>query len=714
MPDKVFEDGMLIGGELPQGVATFLGQATSLGITVSFVIPVDPPPGQSEEQFLSDLKDFVSAASNQFPDTIRSWELGNEYWGGRTIGDASLEAAYGQAAAKATKAISAGLDLAGTDADIFLQASGNLRGAYDNDPRLANVAIQDAFASLNGAVDELDGVIRNFYWKDPAEGGFDNDTGAFREDRALSENLAGSGIGGWDEWLGREIDRMVGEYNINLNLSLGEDGIDLGVHGASMFLEHYTNLVEADVDTAFVWPMLHNTRNALLHKDEPLEVLELDGLSIATNTTRAAMFDLIRQTVADHELIDIEWTGPETPYSIEVTAWESRDDLDETTPGERVVYLSSRTDVAIETTIDLTLFTDGWLAVSGIRVGYEDSGGDQRNAIVSEIDLTELADGVGSLTLDAYEVVQLRFEEPLETPEIPDYVMQNGSDGADTIYGGEGPDRIEGGAGADLLVGREGSDILFGGTWSDTLSGGLGDDTLWGGDAGDLLGGGDGADLLIGGTGADTLQGGAGDDVIHGGTWSDWLEGNVGDDILHGEQGNDTLMGGFGDDILLGGDQADILSGGPGHDRIEGGAGSDALSGGLGHDSLFGGSGQDELNGSSGADWLEGGDGDDILTGGAGTDSLTGGRGADRFVFSEFDAGFDRVTDFEFGVDLLCFSSPGVTGLEDLRLISYENGASTLIRFVGDAGEIDWASGGIVLDGIADGSQLDASDFCFA
>jgi Ca2+-binding RTX toxin-like protein len=77
----------------------------------------------------------------------------------------------------------------------------------------------------------------------------------------------------------------------------------------------------------------------------------------------------------------------------------------------------------------------------------------------------------------------------------------------------------------------------------------------------------------------------------------------------------------------------------------------------------------DIIIGSAFADTLIGGAGVDRLTGGAGIDRLTGGAGADVFTFAAGDAliapgGFDTITDFQAGVDLI--DAPG----DGLRTIS--------------------------------------------
>ena len=56
---------------------------------------------------------------------------------------------------------------AGYDADVYLQASGNLARVVRAMTAMLRMArIQAGFASVPGAMAALDGVIRNNYWRD--------------------------------------------------------------------------------------------------------------------------------------------------------------------------------------------------------------------------------------------------------------------------------------------------------------------------------------------------------------------------------------------------------------------------------------------------------------------------------------------------------------------------------------------------------------------
>lgn len=146
-----------------------------------------------------------------------------------------------------------------------------------------------------------------------------------------------------------------------------------------------------------------------------------------------------------------------------------------------------------------------------------------------------------------------------------------------------------------------------------------------------------------------------------GGSGGDSLSGNAARNLLKGRDGADTLSGEAGRDRLHGQRDSDTLLGGPGQDRLFGGNGNDLLRGNAGHDLLRGGGGQDILAGGFGSDTIDGGGADDRLIGGRDADVLAGGGGSDVFVFRDVSdspdaSGWDRITDFEAGVDRIDLS----------------------------------------------------------
>ena len=230
----------------------------------------------------------------------------------------------------------------------------------------------------------------------------------------------------------------------------------------------------------------------------------------------------------------------------------------------------------------------------------------------------------------------------------------DGGDGGDLINGGNGNDSVSGGEGDDGLRGEDGNDTLDGGAGNDSLPGANGDDSVIGGLGDDRLGGGYGNDYMEGGDGNDSGGGGFGNDTIIGGEGDDLLSGGADQDTVLGNGGHDTLAGSFGSDLVDGSTGHDSLGGGHGHDTIIGGEGDDSIGAGDHNDTVTGDAGHDFIGGGDGNDTLDGGTGMDTLNGGYGNDVLTGGADADIFVFNNRSGdGYDIITDFEDGVDLI-------------------------------------------------------------
>jgi Ca2+-binding RTX toxin-like protein len=262
----------------------------------------------------------------------------------------------------------------------------------------------------------------------------------------------------------------------------------------------------------------------------------------------------------------------------------------------------------------------------------------------------------------------------------------NGFGGNDTLNGGNGDDTLDGGTGSDFLQGGFGQDTYIVDNLGDRINdfdeakgydeGGydtvissitltLGDYlealTLTGNNAingtgNDLdneLRGNNANNLLLGGAGNDYLWGGSGgSDTLDGGAGNDMYEVNA-DDIIN-EDPNAGIDGVYSTVSLTLGANIEYL-------RLENyeplnGIGNEldnGIRGNFGKNALFGRAGNDSMNGL---------DGNDILVGGLGNDGLTGGYGADRFVRMYSTTGVDRISDFQVGEDLLCFSARGFGG----------------------------------------------------
>ena len=317
-----------------------------------------------------------------------------------------------------------------------------------------------------------------------------------------------------------------------------------------------------------------------------------------------------------------------------------------------------------------------------------------------------------------------------------------GAAGADTLRAGGGADLLLGGAGGDLLDGGDGDDTLDGGAGDDTLDGGAGANPLFGGAGDDLYvvrgaadlvfeapGGGsdtvqaaashrlgpdvevlvltgvagiDGygnaaANRVIGNAGANRLDGGAGDDTLDGGAGPDTLYGGAGDDLFHVDAAGDAVVewAGQGRDAVV----ADFGPGG--HYALPAWVEALVLAGATAN-----GTGNDLANrieGNGVGNTIRAGAGDDTLLGGGGDDVLEGGAGADLFVFDP-GMGFDRVADFEPGVDRLLLRGLGVSDAV---------GVVALAVGVPGGALIDFGGGQRLLLGGVSAARLGAADLLF-
>ncbi|BCK87235.1 hypothetical protein MIZ01_1007 [Sideroxyarcus emersonii] len=299
-------------------------------------------------------------------------------------------------------------------------------------------------------------------------------------------------------------------------------------------------------------------------------------------------------------------------------------------------------------------------------------------------------------------------------------LVQNGTDGADTLQGSDSgyTDVLNGGAGDDTLNGGSGNDVLTGGAGNDVLSGGIGNDTY-------VYNLGDGSDRITdyGRASYDwrtnqfrsaennTLSFGAGitanmlsvsyDSVTqaatlvlsNGGTIEIGTPDDMAIQTLQFVDGGTlnmnalvaqqtlTQVGTEGNDVLTGSDS--ILF----RDSIQGVGGDDTLYGGAGGDTLDGGAGNDTLYGQSG---------NDILIGGTGSDTLSGGGGNDTCVYNLGD-GADKI------IDVVGTHPQGGGGwmTPDVNTLSFGAGITAdmlKIRFMPDPADPTGNTGSIVFD----------------
>jgi Ca2+-binding RTX toxin-like protein len=156
------------------------------------------------------------------------------------------------------------------------------------------------------------------------------------------------------------------------------------------------------------------------------------------------------------------------------------------------------------------------------------------------------------LRVDANDVVSGPC--PQRNVFLEEFVLIEGTEGADNLSPAGEPSRVFGFGGDDSILSTDLDDRADGGAGADRLGGG---------------------GLLLGGTGEDQLDAGA---------RSNWpgrprLDGQSGDDRLLGSAVSDSLAGGTGADVISGRDGSDLIRSRDGvRDRVVCGSGRDRVS----------------------------------------------------------------------------------------------------------------------------------------
>jgi Ca2+-binding RTX toxin-like protein len=288
-----------------------------------------------------------------------------------------------------------------------------------------------------------------------------------------------------------------------------------------------------------------------------------------------------------------------------------------------------------------------------------------------------------------------------------DFAVSGGVIGFDDSDGrpgkGKGRDKDDDDRGHGRRDGDRNDDKIAGDDRHEKIHGRGGDDKIRGGDGDDSIKGGSGKDFLRGDKGDDDVRGNGGGDRLFGNKGDDALTGNAGNDRLKGGAGNDTLDGGLGNDRLIGNGGADVMSGGEGNDRLKGNGGDDILSGDAGDDRVKGNGGDDIVLGGDGDDRVSGGGGSDIVDGGNGSDRYHGNGGADTFVFG-VDGEFDKIHDFQDGVDQINLSAFALSGIDDVLAGSTQDGEDVFV---------DLGGGDVIKIDNFNLSQITVDDFVF-
>jgi trimeric autotransporter adhesin len=345
------------------------------------------------------------------------------------------------------------------------------------------------------------------------------------------------------------------------------------------------------------------------------------------------------------------------------------------------------------------------------------AGGNDTYKIGTNLEITEINDGVGSNTIDfrafsaniLFTLNDDSFQNVgsgmLQLNAVGHALNLVGGNGQDTLEGTADTNIINGGSGSDSITGLSGGDTLIGGAGSDTLLGGSDTDSMSGGLGNDYYRSNEDTDVIVEGVnqGIDTVEFFNTEGILAANVENAILlvEGEVTGNALNnvftdafGAGGDSTFIGGNGNDryVYLNNDvgvnqiiEADDAGFTNGSDTIDlnlisaamtiditssatdGGSFSVTFSGLLAVENAIGGGQADNITGSTennklegryGNDIINGGDGSDTLIGGEGNDTLLGGldAGNDVYVFSGSVVGSDLIFVDADGNDTLDFS----------------------------------------------------------
>jgi hypothetical protein len=326
-----------------------------------------------------------------------------------------------------------------------------------------------------------------------------------------------------DEWREQEgirddIEYFVSEWNMFNNS-------ELGLTQTSGMLEMMRTMVLRDVDYAAVWGTQYfslGSRLAALRNDPTAP----GGLEY-TLTPAGEIFRMMSENLRGLQVIDIDTPASMRQFIATPQAERPANGAEQLVmhaygnADTRIIFISSRSDIPIDVSVDPGALVSGYHHVWGELLGVLDN---PATTSVNEGDYTSRfalpyirtfnqASLTGSqglnFTLQPYEVMKLEFtigdvgvsmagQDYMADPAANFTDDLNGTNFDDVIYGGAGNDILRGNAGNDTLIGGPGNDFLGGWTGDDLLDGGAGNNTLRGGDGNDILIARDGINLLRG------------------------------------------------------------------------------------------------------------------------------------------------------------------------------------------------------------------------
>ncbi len=645
-------------------LSSFLEYANAAGKAVIIVVPTfryfDGATRTVLDNAEGDIRTFVrELISGKYGDAeINGFEIGNEWYQDRFNWTA---AEFGQLQSKIASWIHDEMEGYPHQANIYVQAG---RGDDDENGIADNLELAAAFPESDRTA--IDGIISHVYLSTSS-------VNSLILGGSLQKRLETAGDI-WNDLFKRDLNHIVTEWNVGEN-GAANTTIN-GLMRSAPYLRLFTEMLEADIDTATAWTAVARS---------PAAMGNIDGESVKLTPT-GLLFRLMSQNLIglhyesnDADMFIEDAAGEELGYSF---AFSSDD--------KSVFVFSSASSGEIPLTADLSkaLSSAGYVYAYKLSASEGFSGNEfATEAKIGFLNRADIegeitGDGKFSIELGPYETVMLVVSQQLSNlikldPQAPVDDFVQGSSFSDTIFTYNGDDTIYGFGGDDLIHSGKGRDEVYGGD---------GDDTIYVNNSFSRIDGGNGVDEMdfsVFGQGVSvwTTEGiaesqgkivGEFDSVERfvGSDYDDLFDltmqgleafGGDGNDTFYiGDAGGMQVQGGAGDDFLMSWGEDNIVFLGDGDDR----------SFNYGDRSkFFDGGGQDVYVNSGNFNYFADGEGDDVYIFGNGygnTFDLSNSLGFNTihgFIF-----GIDRIILTDEQIDIATFEMRRINGQDALHI----------------------------------------------
>ncbi|MDB6453330.1 calcium-binding protein [Falsirhodobacter sp. 20TX0035] len=482
---------------------------------------------------------------------IKSFEIGNEYWGGDTMTATEYGKLANYMSVRLDETIEAYKDTLTDTANFVEPEIGVQNGAWWKTSQTDTQDILDQLGAEARAT--IDNVVTHHYPK-TYDQAVDHDL--FYNDLDVFRNAEGL----------KDVGVHVSEWNMNSRFD------EPGMPQMSGMLATFDQMVSEGVTDANIWGnqykflstrlsgMSHNPGEGVAPEDIDVWLTPAGEAYrlLANNTTGTDLKGLKAEDVFDVMPAD----------KVDIHSYGNAE--------KTVIYLASRSDSsqALDLNLDKLLqeFPGAHISVTSLAGQDIPSTGANEadpHTVKARVEMNHtdqqdlVADG-GMLNLSPFGLVQVVVTKAGHGVNLygQDSVLDPKDDLGEVMTGGSGGDKIYGNLGDDTLHGMSGGDILYGGQGDDVLYGGAGKDVLVGGDGNNLLYGGADSNVLISDDGhSDIITGPDGDLVMITGDSSAKITSNGNDFFSLATKGeveitgfnavSDFLKIGYGEDDVL-------------------------------------------------------------------------------------------------------------------------------------------------------------------